>query len=136
MSKLFTRFSSAMSFFAGQPITFILALAAVVVWAATGPIFQYSETWQLIINTGTTIITFLMVFLIQNGQNRDAASMQAKLDELVRAVDEAREEFIGIEHLTDEEITKIRDTLEQEVGTRTDKQKTADDSVDELLRRR
>ncbi|MEJ5976653.1 low affinity iron permease family protein [Novosphingobium sp. PS1R-30] len=136
MSKLFTKFSSAMSFAAGQPITFILAMTAVIIWAVTGPIFQYSETWQLIINTGTTIITFLMVFLIQNGQNRDAASMQAKLDELVRAVDSAREEFIGIEHLTDEEITKIRDSLEQEVGTRTDKQKTADDSVDKLLRRR
>ena len=82
-------------------MTFVFAVAVIVVWAVTGPMFHYSDTWQLVINTGTTIVTFLMVFLIQNSQNRDAAAMQAKLDELLRAVDKAREQFIGIEHLTD-----------------------------------
>jgi low affinity Fe/Cu permease len=80
----------------------------------TGPIFHYSDTWQLIINTGTTIVTFLIVFLIQNSQNRDAAAMQAKLDELIRAVKEARGQFIGIEHRTDKEIQEIRTLLEEE----------------------
>jgi len=135
MNQLFTRFSSAMSFAAGQPLAFILAVVVVIVWSVTGPLFSYSETWQLIINTGTTIVTFLMVFLIQNGQNRDSAAMQAKLDELVRAVRSAREEFIGIEHLTEKEITKIRDELEKQVGARVDKQRTADETVDQLLRR-
>jgi len=87
-----------------------------VVGAATGPLFGFSETWQLVINTGTTIVTFLMVFLVQNSQNRDSAAIQAKLDELIRAVDAARGEFIGIEHLTDAEIQGIRDALETECG--------------------
>ena len=85
----------------------------IFVWAATGPMFHYSDTWQLVINTGTTIVTFLMVFLIQNSQNRDGAAMQAKLDELLRAVDKAREQFIGIEHLTDEQIELVRAALER-----------------------
>ena len=84
-----------------------------MVWAVTGPMFHYSDTWQLVINTGTTIVTFLMVFLIQNSQNRDAAAMQAKLDELLRAVDKAREQFIGIEHLTDQQIELVRTALER-----------------------
>jgi low affinity Fe/Cu permease len=91
-------------------------LALVVVWAVTGPLFGFSEVWQLVINTGTTIVTFLMVFLVQNTQNRDSAAIQAKLDELLRAVVEAREQFIGIEHMTDSEIEKIRDELEAECG--------------------
>jgi low affinity Fe/Cu permease len=82
----------------------------------TGPVFRYSDTWQLVINTTTTIVTFLMVFLIQNSQNRDGAAIQAKLDELLRAVDKARGAFIGIEHLTDKEIEKIRVALERETG--------------------
>ena len=82
----------------------MLALVLVVVWAITGPLFGFSETWQLVINTGTTIVTFLMIFLVQNSQNRDSAAIQAKLDELIRSVEAARAEFIGIEHLTDAEI--------------------------------
>ena len=98
-----------------RPAAFVIALATILIWAVTGPIFHYSETWQLVINTGTTIVTFLMVFLIQNSQNRDTASMQAKLDELLYALDGAREQFIGIEHLSSSEIERIRRELETEV---------------------
>jgi low affinity Fe/Cu permease len=119
----------------GQPLAFMIATAMCVVWAVTGPLFHYSDTWQLVINTGTTVATFLMVFLIQNSQNRDAAAMQAKLDELLRALEEAREEFIGIEHLPDTVIEKIRESLEEEVGVDNGKQGTADDSVERLIER-
>ena len=120
---------------AGQPLSFIAALLIIIVWGVTGPLFHFSDTWQLVVNTGTTIITFLMVFLIQNSQNRDGAAMQAKLDELLRAVDKAREQFIGIEHLTDKQIEEIRARLEEEVGRERGKAGTADDSVTRLLRR-
>jgi low affinity Fe/Cu permease len=105
----------------------------VAVWAITGPLFGYSDTWQLVINTGTTIVTFLMVFLIQNSQNRDGAAIQAKLDELLRAMEQARTHFVGIEHMTDEEIEQIRAALEQEV---TDAEEPCDpnDAVEQLLR--
>ena len=93
----------------------MFAIGLILLWAITGPIFHWSDTWQLIINTGTTIVTFLMVFLIQNTQNRDAAAMQAKLDELLRAVEKARDQFIGVEHLTEREIEMIRRALEREV---------------------
>lgn len=112
MDQLFTRIASRMATWAGQPASFILALGVIVVWGVSGPVFHWSDTWQLIINTGTTIVTFLMVFLIQNAQNRDASAMQVKLDELIRAVADARNEMIGIEHLTDAEIADIRDVLE------------------------
>jgi low affinity Fe/Cu permease len=101
---------------AGRPKAFLLALLIVVVWAVTGPLFHWSDTWQLVINTGTTIVTFLMVFLIQNAQNRDGAAIQAKLDELIRAVGHARNEFIGIEHLTEAELDRIRTALEKVAG--------------------
>ena len=100
MEKLFVRFATLTAKIAGKPWTFIACLGIVLIWAVSGPIFRFSETWQLVINTGTTIITFLMVFLIQNTQNRDGAAMQAKLDELVYAVKKADARFIGIEHLT------------------------------------
>lgn len=135
MDRIFTLFSSRVSGLAGRPATFILALLVIAVWGGTGPVFAYSDTWQLIINTGTTIVTFLMVFLIQNSQNRDAAAMQAKLDELLRAVTRAREGFIGIEHRPEEEIEQLRDALERECGQATDKAATADDTVDALLDR-
>ena len=114
MDRLFTMIANRIASFVGQPIAFVFALATVIVWGVTGPVFRYSDTWQLVINTGTTIVTFLMVFLIQNSQNRDAAAMQAKLDELIRAVDDARGQFIGIEHKTDREIQQIRGDLEKE----------------------
>ena len=110
----FTRLAKAAARFTGRPLCFMLAVLLVLVWIITGPLFSFSNTWQLVINTGTTIITFLMVFLIQNSQNRDAAAMQAKLDELIRAVREARGQFIGIEHRTDKEIQEIRTLLEEE----------------------
>ena len=114
--RIFTRLAGRISSIAGQPMTFVVALAIIIIWGLTGPLFGYSDTWQLVINTGTTIITFLMVFLIQNSQNRDAAAMQAKLDELIRAVKTARNEFIGIEHRTDHEIEAIRRAIEMEFG--------------------
>lgn len=113
MEKLFNRFASATAKVAGRAWTFIACLLLVVVWAATGPLFGFSETWQLVINTGTTIITFLMVFLIQSTQNRDAAAMHAKMDELIYAVRKADARFIGIEHLTDKELAVILEEVEQ-----------------------
>ena len=135
MDRLFTRIATAIAHAAGQPLAFLLALLAILVWLVTGPVFGFSDTWQLVINTGTTIVTFLMVFLIQNSQNRDAAAMQAKLDELIRALRDARPEFIGIEHLPDTEIEEIRASLEDEVGCGDGKAATADDSVERLLDR-
>ncbi|ODU71715.1 MAG: hypothetical protein ABT11_02845 [Novosphingobium sp. SCN 66-18] len=135
MSKFFTRWSSAISAAMGRPVAFAIALGTIIVWGVSGPVFGWSDTWQLIINTGTTIVTFLMVFLIQNSQNRDASAMQAKLDELLRALDKAREGFVGIEHLTDEEISALRDALERECGLRDGKQATTEDTVDRLLKR-
>ena len=88
--RIFTLIAGRVAAVAGQPIAFILALTVIAVWGLTGPIFHYSDTWQLVVNTATTIVTFLMVFLIQNSQNRDSAAMQAKLDELLRAVRDAR----------------------------------------------
>jgi low affinity Fe/Cu permease len=93
---------------AGHPITFVIALLVILIWALTGPAFQYSDTWQLVINTGTTIITFLMVFLIQNTQNRDATAMHLKLDELIRAVKGAQNRLVDLEDLTEEELENLR----------------------------
>jgi low affinity Fe/Cu permease len=136
MRRFFNMCATKVSAAAGHPVTFGLAVGTILVWAVTGPLFHYSDTWQLVINTGTTIITFLMVFLIQNSQNRDGAAMQAKLDELLRAVDKAREQFIGIEHLTDQQIELVRSALERHAQElRSTKQKTAGDTVDRLLER-
>jgi low affinity Fe/Cu permease len=135
MNKLFTKIAGKIAALAGKPITFILALACVIIWALTGPMFGFSEVWQLVINTGTTIVTFLMVFLVQNTQNRDASAMQAKMDELLRAVARAREEFIGIEHLTDVEIEKIRAKLEKDGGRGAGKA-PSHEAVGRLLSRR
>ena len=135
MRRFFNLCAAKIATAAGQPLTFITAVTIIVVWAVSGPMFGYSDTWQLIINTGTTIVTFLMVFLIQNSQNRDAAAMQAKLDELLRAVDQAREQFIGIEHLTDQQIELVRTALERYAKEQRGKQRTTEDTVDRLLDR-
>lgn len=125
--------------FAGQPLAFFVDLALIILWAIVGPIFHYSDTWQLVVNTATTIVTFLMVFLIQNSQNRDAAAMQAKLDELIRALNDARESFIGIEHLTDHQIAKIRVALEDDCRREREnhrgKEAAMGRSVERLLKR-
>ena len=106
MDKLFAKFANATAKATGSPVAFLLGIAAVLAWAICGPLFRFSETWQLVINTGTTIVTFLMVFLIQNTQNRDGLAVQTKLDELIRASD-ALDEFIGIEKLTDKELEAL-----------------------------
>ena len=110
LDRLFTYCASRISAAAGQPIAFILALSVVVVWGVTGPIFHYSDTWQLVINTGTTIITFLMVFLIQSTQNRDSEAMQVKLDEIIRAIGNAKNEVLDLEELEEEDLDEIRQT--------------------------
>jgi low affinity Fe/Cu permease len=112
LSALFSHIANYTAQFSGRPITFITASLIVIVWAITGPIFNFSDTWQLVINTGTTIVTFLMVFLIQNSQYRDAAAIQVKLDELIRA-SKVKNTFIGIEHLTDAEIDELRSRCEK-----------------------
>ncbi len=100
----FSQLSRAASRLAGQPVSFLLAIGAVLAWVATGPLFNYSDTWQLVINTSTTIVTFLMVFLIQNTQNRDMLALQVKLDELIRAVKTARNTVLNLEELDDAEL--------------------------------
>ena len=135
MDRLFTAIATRIAAAAGQPLTFITAMLLIIIWGVTGPLFGYSDTWQLVINTATTIITFLMVFLIQNSQNRDAAAMQAKLDELLRAMKDARIQFIGIEHLTDRQIEDLRAALEREAGKDNGKPGSADETVERLLDR-
>lgn len=112
IERTFTRIANQVAHLAGLPVTFACCCLIVLIWAVSGPVFGFSDTWQLIINTGTTIVTFLMVFLIQNTQNRDGAAIQAKLDELIR-VSEGHNHFIGIEHLTESEVEEIRQKCEQ-----------------------
>ena len=125
IAKVFGDVANRTSQAAGRASTFIAAACVVIVWAVTGPLFGYSDTWQLVINTGTTIVTFLMVFLIQNSQNRDSAAIQVKLDELIR-VSAARNSFVGIEHLTNDELEEIRTKCE----TRAQAEKNAQVSVE------
>lgn len=105
-SSLFSRFASALSEWSGRPMTFALALGTILLWAVAGPFFGFSGTWQLVINTLTTIVTFLMVFTLQNSQNRDGKALQAKIDELIRS-SKARNEFVGIEKLDEEVLQEI-----------------------------
>jgi low affinity Fe/Cu permease len=105
---LFSTFSKAVARGTGHPVAFWAACGVILVWVATGPIFGFSDTWQLVINTGTTIVTFLMVFLIQNTQNRDSEAIQVKLDELIRAMTGAHNALLDLEELTQEDLDKIR----------------------------
>jgi low affinity Fe/Cu permease len=110
-SRIFGDVANKTSQAAGRASAFMLAAGVVFVWAISGPLFGFSDTWQLVINTGTTVVTFLMVFLIQNSQNRDSAAIQVKLDELIR-VGAARNSLVGIEHLTDDELEDLRSKCE------------------------
>jgi low affinity Fe/Cu permease len=111
ISRLFADFAGIVAHAAGRPPAFAVSVLVIVLWAASGPLFGFSDTWQLIVNTATTVVTFLMVFLIQNTQNRDGAAIQAKLDELIRA-SAAQNLYIGIEHLSDEELEELRKKVE------------------------
>ncbi|CAB3747653.1 hypothetical protein LMG29739_00364 [Paraburkholderia solisilvae] len=109
----FSQFSTMLSTMAGRPVTFVIAALLVVIWAVSGPLFHFSDTWQLVINTSTTIVTFLMVFLIQNTQNRDTAAMQIKLDELIRALAGAHNALLDLEELDEKDLTRFRKRYEQ-----------------------
>lgn len=107
----FRELATKTAHYSGRPATFALAVAIVAVWGVTGPVFAYSDTWQLVINTGTTIVTFLMVFLIQATQNRDTTAIHLKLDELIRAVGQARNSIIAVEELSDDELSKLKEQI-------------------------
>ena len=108
MNEFFRKFAHKTSVIVGSPWSFIIAVVVILAWATSGPLFHFSDTWQLVINTSTTIITFLMVFLIQNTQNRDAHAIHLKLDELIRAVTDARNELVDLEDMSDEELQKLQ----------------------------
>lgn len=112
-TSLFTRFAKASARMAGRPAAFLLASAAIVVWALAGPFFNFSDTWQLVVNTSTTIITFLMVFLIQNTQNRDSEAIQVKLDELIRAMEGAENSLLDLEELEEKDLDRIHARYER-----------------------
>ena len=116
-SDAFSKAACAVAHWTGKPIAFLIATALVIIWAATGPLFGYSDTWQLVINTSTTIVTFLMVFLIQNTQNRDTMAIQLKLSELIIAVSEAENRFATAEDLSDEDLEKLHQELHKRAET-------------------
>jgi low affinity Fe/Cu permease len=122
-SERFGRFAARSSYYLGSRWAFVGAIGVIVIWALTGPIYHYSDTWQLIINTGTTIVTFLMVFLIQNTQNRDARAIHLKLNELIHAVDKAKNQLIDVESLSDLELAELTKTYEQIRATAQDRRK-------------
>lgn len=113
MNAAFSKFSSLVSDLMGKPMAFVMALAVVIVWAVSGPFFGFSEVWQLVINTGTTIVTFLMIFVLQNSQNRDGKALQAKLDELILASKGAENKFIGIEKLDEKELRELKRLIDE-----------------------
>ncbi len=127
--SLFTRMASACSRYAGSPLGFVLAVVVVLGWLVTGPIFGYSDTWQLVINTGTTIVTFLMVFLIQSSQNRDSKALQIKLDELIRATRGAHNKLLDLEELEEGELEALRARYEQLARRARECDPAADDDV-------
>jgi low affinity Fe/Cu permease len=136
MSNLFRKCSEAMAKAVGSPYAFLVASAAVMGWAASGPLFGYSDTWQLIINTSTTIVTFLIVFLIQNTQNRDTEILNLKLDELIRAHGDARNGFAALENYSDDDLHKLRDRFAELCSEHPDLVKDDIDDIDEAIRRR
>ena len=116
MEQLFEKVANVISRAMGRPLAFLLCCGLVLIWAATGPLCHFSDTWQLVINTGTTIVTFLMVFLIQNSQNREGQALQAKLDEVIRALDKAENRFIALEQKPEKEIAELRKECAEEAG--------------------
>jgi low affinity Fe/Cu permease len=113
LSVTFDKLAQWTAYHAGRPAAFALAAGAIVVWLVSGPIFQWSDTWQLVINTGTTIVTFLMVFLIQNTQNRDTKALQLKIDELIRSNEKARNRLLRLEEMSEEEMNHVKETFVQ-----------------------
>jgi low affinity Fe/Cu permease len=118
VEELFPRFAKKTAHVAGTPTAFLIAFLIVLTWAITGPLFRFSDTWQLVINTGTTVITFLMVFLIQYAQNRDTLALHLKLDELIKAAKGARNQMIDLENLTDDELAKLESQYKMLVDRR------------------
>ncbi len=131
MNELFRKFAQTTSQGVGSSWAFILAVMIIVVWGATGPLFHYSDTWQLVINTGTTIITFLIVFLIQNTQNRDAKAIHLKLDELLRGVEGARTHLVDLEALSDEELDRLQEQFKRIRHAEADDERSTGDLVTE-----
>jgi low affinity Fe/Cu permease len=136
MRRFFTALASRSAYLMGHPAAFIIAVLACVIWAITGPLFDYSDTWQLVINTATTVLTFLAVFLIQNSQNRDGVAIQAKLDEILIAVGKARNQLVGIENLSDAELTDLKAAIEREALDPVAHADKSTPTVDELLKDR
>jgi low affinity Fe/Cu permease len=136
MRRFFGNLASRSAYLMGHPAAFLGATTACIVWAVSGPIFNYSDTWQLVINTATTVLTFLAVFLIQNSQNRDGAAIQAKLDEILIAIKKARSGLVGIEHLTDAELEALRAALEREASASDGAAPDGLPTVKEILARR
>jgi low affinity Fe/Cu permease len=136
MRRFFTALASRSALLMGHPAAFVIATLGCLIWAASGPVFAYSDTWQLVINTATTVLTFLAVFLIQNTQNRDGAALQAKMDEILISVGKARTELVGIENLTDAQVTALKTALENEALKLTTKKVHSGPTVDEILNNR
>lgn len=136
MARFFSNLASRCSYWMGQPSAFLLSTLACILWAVSGPLFNYSDTWQLVINTATTVLTFLAVFLIQNTQNRDGVAVQAKLDEILIAVSKARTELVGIENLTDAEVNDLKAAIEREALDPAAKQDKSVPTVEEILKNR
>ncbi len=124
MRERFRKFAHTTSVIVGSPWSFLVACAVICAWALTGPHFQYNDTWQLVINTGTTIVTFLMVFLIQNTQNRDARAMHLKLDELIRALKGARNQLVNLEEMSDDELDQLQKEFHRVCGARKQRDRT------------
>jgi low affinity Fe/Cu permease len=134
--QLFNRIAKATARATGHPMAFILALSLIIVWAVSGPLFNFSDTWQLVINTGTTIATFLMVFLIQNTQNRDTAALQLKLDELIRVQHGARNALLDLEELSEDELEEVRARYEEMAKKAREKRDQEVTETDSARRRR
>ncbi|MVA56610.1 low affinity iron permease family protein [Agrobacterium vitis] len=129
-TSLFSKFSGMIADLTGKPATFVIAVAGIILWAVSGPLFDFSETWQLVVNTGTTIITFLMVFVLQNSQNRDGKAVQAKLDELI-LTSAAENRFMGIEHLDEKELKRLTRLLKE--AAESDPDHVPSEKVDHLI---